>query len=815
MSIDPNGPRCLCGSRGCLETLVSVPRLLSQVLEEDVKAGRGGDGLPTLDQVCERALRGDAVVVGKVREMSEYLPWASDGRFSQRCAVNVSTDGAFRYTRDLVQHLAMLSRGDIVLLDAGSDHLAPRADLPEILSALQAALDEAGGLERVAGSPTSCGQNSSVRLVQGSFEDYVEKVRERINARGVELCVHEGEFRGSRYQNMLYSVLSSRMPLKQLNYDTDNWLTHYAEPLACAAWLLSGQDYPKSLLDLAWKLYLHNQAHDSICGCSTDEVATEMVARYTQAREIAIAVATESLASIAGKVKTLGPGESAVPVLVYNPAPWPTSGTVRVRIPAERLATSCPTARPCSSGAAEDTADGAGWYAVADGAGRVVGAQVLGARGQAAVSDANCGRDRVLAEAFSCAAAPEGESRPGRPPRQVATPCELAGGSSAVFCDKVRRGEPTVSLAFPARDLPAMGYRVYFISSGRGDLRSRGLSEARPQVIVGDDSLENEFLKVTASSCGAVNVLDKRTGQMYPGLNVFEDSGDAGDEYDYSPVEDEPILTAGAAARVVVEEPGPFIGSLRIEMPWEIPVALDPGRKQRSRDRVTLSIVTCVTLAGDTPYVAICTEVDNVARDHRLRVLFPTGAKVDHVFARGQFDVVRRAARPNAASEWFQPPAPVAPHQGFVDASDRARGLAVVTRGLPEYECLKEARGEDTIAVTLLRCIEWLSRDDLTTRKGYAGPPIFCPGAQCPGKHSFEYAVVPHTGSWSEASISRIAWRFSSPPGAYLAHERPSSRSTSSGVPQKGPGRSSLSVVRAAAKRVASSGGLPARRFPM
>lgn len=72
MSIDPNGPRCLCGSRGCLETLVSVPRLLSLVLEEDVKAGREG-GVPTLEQVCERAARGDAVVVDKIREMSEYL----------------------------------------------------------------------------------------------------------------------------------------------------------------------------------------------------------------------------------------------------------------------------------------------------------------------------------------------------------------------------------------------------------------------------------------------------------------------------------------------------------------------------------------------------------------------------------------------------------------------------------------------------------------------------------------------------------------------------------------------------------------------
>ncbi|MGE5592935.1 MAG: ROK family protein [Betaproteobacteria bacterium] len=72
MSIDPNGPRCLCGSRGCLETLVSVPRLLSQVLEEDVKAGREG-GVPTLEEICKRAARGDAVVVDKIREMSEYL----------------------------------------------------------------------------------------------------------------------------------------------------------------------------------------------------------------------------------------------------------------------------------------------------------------------------------------------------------------------------------------------------------------------------------------------------------------------------------------------------------------------------------------------------------------------------------------------------------------------------------------------------------------------------------------------------------------------------------------------------------------------
>ncbi|MEW6227888.1 MAG: hypothetical protein AB1700_07300, partial [Bacillota bacterium] len=529
---------------------------------------------------------------GNFVSVGSFNPWASDERFSQGCARTVPADDAVRYTRDLVQRLATRSRSGVVLLDAGSDHLAPRADLPEITSTLQAALNEAGGQSCGADCGAGSGEALRVRLVQGSFEDYVEKVRERTCAQGLTLGIHEGEFRGSRYENMLYSVLSSRMPLKQLNYDTDNWLTRYAEPLACAAWLLSGQDYPKSLLDLAWKLYLHNQAHDSICGCSTDEVAAEMVARYTQAREIAIAVATESLASIASKVKTLGPDESAVPVLVYNPNPWPASGVVKVHVPAERIRPLHPMAAPCNSCAASDTSGGARWYAVTDEAEEVVGAQVLPARAQGApaegtAADGDC--RRALAGPASCAVGAEGEDGPACSPGRPSAPRKLAGDPSIVLCDKVRRGEPAVSLAFPARDLPAMGYRVYFVSSGRGDLRARGLSEVRPQVVVGDDSLENEFLKVTVSSCGAVDVLDKRTDQVYPGLNVFEDSGDAGDEYDYSPVEDEPILTAGAAARVVVEEPGPYIGSLRVEIPWEIPAALDPGRKRRSRDRVALN----------------------------------------------------------------------------------------------------------------------------------------------------------------------------------------------------------------------------------
>lgn len=705
---------------------------------------------------------------GSFTSVGSFDPWESDARFVPGGHAGLRADEVVRFTRNLIEFLLARSRTGVLLLDTGSDHLAPRPDLPEIISRLQAALDELSGR---FGEPcqTGCKPDACVaprvRLVQGSLEDYVQRVRERIEhnnligGRGSQLRTHEGEFRGSRYQNMLYNVLSSRIPLKQLNHEVDTWLTRYAEPLACAAWLLTGREYPARLLDLAWKLYLQNQAHDSICGCSTDEVAAEMVARYTQAREIAVAVAAESLASLSRRANTAGAGDAALPVLVYNPNPWPVSGVARVRVPCAEVA--CGKVGRGAVGAC----------------GTLVSGDTGAGSGKSPASSSGSAPDAVqdvsppAAAVSSCFTVADGTGRAVDAQRLTGGGWGPGFDPSAVFHDKIRRGEPAVHLAFPVQDVPPMGYRIYYLSSGgvRQCQDERGSGPIAGRVAAGERSLENEFLRVQVSSCGALDILDKRTGFTYGGLNVFEDSGDAGDEYDYSPVSDEPIVTRNATAKVAVEESGPYVGRLRAEIPWEVPVSLDPGRRRRASTLVPFTIVTRVTLAAGIPYVDVRTEVDNVARDHRLRALFPTGARVSYVSARGQFDVVKRAARPrDRGAGWFQPEAATGPHQGFVDASDGVRGLAVATRGLPEYECLEERDGTATIAITLLRCVEWLSRDDLATRKGHAGPPVFTPGAQCPGKHVFEYAVVPHPGDWSSADLASIVRRFMYPCAAYI-----------------------------------------------
>jgi mannosylglycerate hydrolase len=75
----------------------------------------------------------------------------------------------------------------------------------------------------------------------------------------------------------------------------------------------------------------------------------------------------------------------------------------------------------------------------------------------------------------------------------------------------------------------------------------------------------------------------------------------------------------------------------------------------------------------------------------------------------------------------------------------------LANRGLPEYEALREPDGSITIALTLLRCVGWLSKGSIRTRKVQAGPTMETPGAQMPGRWTFAYSIIPHEGGWHEA----------------------------------------------------------------
>ena len=108
-----------------------------------------------------------------------------------------------------------------------------------------------------------------------------------------------GELRSAARANLLPGVVSARIDLKAACARAERWLERYAEPLQA---LYGGTDRPEPFLAQAWTRMFQNSAHDSICGCSTDDVSAEVLARYAEAEHIGRELAQRAVAQIAAEV---------------------------------------------------------------------------------------------------------------------------------------------------------------------------------------------------------------------------------------------------------------------------------------------------------------------------------------------------------------------------------------------------------------------------------------------------------------------------------------------------------------------------------
>ena len=62
-----------------------------------------------------------------------------------------------------------------------------------------------------------------------------------------------------------------------------------------------------------------------------------------------------------------------------------------------------------------------------------------------------------------------------------------------------------------------------------------------------------------------------------------------------------------------------------------------------------------------------------------------------------------------------QPPTTF-PQKTFAAFEAEGRGVAVFNRGMQEGEVVQDEKGRQAYALTLLRCVGWLSRPDLVSR---------------------------------------------------------------------------------------------------
>jgi alpha-mannosidase len=659
-----------------------------------------------------------------------------------------------------------------LLLMHGTDHMEPD---PDTTPAIRASKGKLGG----------------DRLIHSTLPGYFKSVRKRIN--NSEIPTVHGELRSSKKHHLLPGVLSTRMWIKQRNKTCETLLEKWVEPFSTwAGWSMdSGHrplvQNPAEIIRQAWRLLMENHPHDSICGCSIDQVHEEMRPRFDQVEQIGEELTRQSLVALAEGIDTRGgnaPNRQAREaegyvgaIVVFNPAAGARTDmvTVELTLPPDvaeleimdENGTVIPHQR-IGSGARElinSILDREG-FAV------IIGSLHEGRAANLSIQDFSYSRkgDVLSIEAVM--------AENGEPKKEVWERCVEAIKSQlndpAITHFHVRaRSNQAVRIAFMASQVPGHGWRTFLVRGtpvkdplparippflhplmplamrlAQSGIGQRLYNLASEQPHRQHNHIENEFFIVRAERDGTLTVTDKRDGTIIHGLNRFMDEGDRGDEYNFCPVTGD--RQKSARSRSVLVQNNSVQKSMEIKLLLRIPAELTLDRESRARQVVNIPISTRVLLLPGVPRIDIQTEVENRAKDGRLRVHFPTQIHTEHACHDGHFEVVRRPVGiPQYDSTWVEQPRSEVPQRNFTDVSDGKLGLMVANYGLPEVEVIKAVNGNE-IALTLLRCVGWLSRDDLSTRRGHAGPFLATPGAQMNGRWTFQYSIIPHRGGWEE-----------------------------------------------------------------
>ncbi len=283
-----------------------------------------------------------------------------------------------------------------------------------------------------------------------------------------------------------------------------------------------------------------------------------------------------------------------------------------------------------------------------------------------------------------------------------------------------------LDIEFIARDVPAMGWR------------RMQLEPAAPVEDVVDSAtqIEVDEFEVQVEPAGTLSV--RMGDQRFTGLFDVEDLGDRGDTYDADLLDDGQRLQW---VRVETQRIQQANGIQRLEVRrfYRLPAQLEEERERRCDEDVEISLWVEATLVPGVQRVDFKVRLENRARDHRLRLLFPTHQKTENFLAASTFDAMERSTKPQDDADWVHPAARTFPQQGWVSVN----GLHLVAPGLPEAEVTPQG----TLALTLLRAVGWLARPDLRSRPGPAGPVNATPEAQCLRTVEVSLSLLPECNS--------------------------------------------------------------------
>ncbi|MCB9850723.1 MAG: glycoside hydrolase family 38 [Phycisphaerales bacterium] len=520
---------------------------------------------------------------------------------------------------------------DAVLLFDGGDHMPIE---PQTIALLE-------GLKK---------KRPDVELHFTGLDEYAAALRER---KDQITRTDQGELRapGKKVGEgawVIPGVLSSRVQLKQANRACETLLCWWAEPFSMLATAKTGAADHDSYIRRAWRYVLENHAHDSICGCSPDQIHKDMEFRFDQAKLISGKVIDNALTAIAARIDLPELEGEQYALVVFNPSQQAIDGPVDLELWFD-----------------ENTKNLFNEFFAFE---PKVGFRLCDADGN------EIPYDRV-------------SYKPQRR-RFKRAPRRAPRGQECIV----------VQVTAPLK-VPAFGYTTLTIKP-----EDRPTRHPQGGIVTSHRSLENEHLRVEVNANGSVALHDKRNKQTYDNLLVFEDRADIGDGWYHGiAVNDEIYSTAATQAEVAVVFDGTQKGVLRIVQRMQVPKRFYFEKQmRRTEEKAELRITTEVTLRRGADNLECRTTIDNTVRDHRVRVLCETGVDAKTYWADSAFDVVEREiALPADNHLWKELAVETRPQTSWAAIADAKRGLAIVAPDLCE-SCVRDVPGKP-LALTLLR----------------------------------------------------------------------------------------------------------------
>jgi hypothetical protein len=565
--------------------------------------------------------------------------------------------------------------GDPVLWMNGTDHQLPQPRLGRVVDEANAAQDR-------------------FHFTVTSLADHLAQ------APRDGLPTWTGELRSGATANLLMGVASCRVDVKQAAARAERWLERVAEPLA-TCWL-PAEDHPHAFFDWAWREVIRNAAHDSICGCSADEVNDAVLHRYAEATRVAEAVADRALVRVLAA--------SAQPAVAVNPTSRARGGVVTAIIRGEVAPphTQQLSVRPARQRLV--TMD------------RTEAVQVVL---RAAVEDPRVSRAGLEARDDGTVVATIVADRSPKAIDANALRTELEALADAdptgVVHLEVQRPHASQEVLLRTPEVPGFGWR--------------GLAPAD----LGDQAVRASGQGLTN---GLVTVIPDQSDGTFSidgvaGLGRIVDDGDEGDTYNWSPPQQDRVVDRPIDVDVLVTEAGPVRGRIQITRRYRWPAQVQSGRRVGTTE---VDVVTVVELRAQEDLVRVSIRFDNRAADHRVRMWFPLPEPTTTSRAECAFAIVERGLEAEGGPN--EVGLPTFPSRRFVEAG----GLVLVHDGLCEYELVDRAGGPGAeqaraLAVTLVRCVGVISQGPMAMRSLPAGPNTPTPAAQMAGPQHLELAL--------------------------------------------------------------------------